>query len=351
MSFIPKRIARHVDMVIVKNGQLRLGLIIIFFMIPWTNICAGPVSMQGAVVQVKSGGRFGDNILSVAHALYFAQKNNLELLYDPFPYSNRLALSASLKPYFPMMDGQFQKIIIYPGGPAMANEYVYGGKNTLFKIPYFPDAPIEFRVYNTWQPFPVDWDDPEFKSALIKLLSPKYKMNLTVPPTGRISVAVHVRKGGSYEKYSAAQYKKYDGLLTYKMPDEQYYINQIWNVSEYLGHPPMYAFLFTDDEDPVTMMHRYAAKTNLPNIEFDCRKTGNRHDANVLEDFYSLMEFECLIRSDSNFSIMAEKLGDFSIVISPAIRLPGENIQDGFIKLKDSRKQTRMSSLIPQDSK
>ncbi len=52
-------------------------------------------------------------------------------------------------------------------------------------------------------------------------------------------------------------------------------------------------------------------------IEFDFRKTGNRHDANVLEDFFSLFLFDILIRPDSNFSLVPSLLHDYAILVTP----------------------------------
>ncbi len=330
----------------------RLIIIITIFSALWAvkstmarNASQSP--LKSAVVQLKSGGRFGDNLISLAHAIYFAQKNNLELLFDPFPYSEQLVLSDVVKPYVYSMDWHFDRIIEHPGVSAEIHpELTKNGTKILFKIPYFPDAPIEYKVPNNWHPFPVDWEDQTFKQTLRKLLSPKSPLTLIKPRGDKISVAVHVRHGGSYEKFTQAQYEKNGGLLSYKIPYEEYYINQIKNLSALLANEPMYVFLFTDDNDPVGMLQRYQAKVNIPTIEFDCRKTGNSHNANVLEDFYSLMQFNCLIRSESNFSIMAEKLHDYQIVISPADLLAGETIQDGLVKVKENKRKMRFKSLF-----
>lgn len=52
-------------------------------------------------------------------------------------------------------------------------------------------------------------------------------------------------------------------------------------------------------------------------ISFNYRKTGNRQDANVLEDFFSLFNFDVLIRPESNYSIVPALLHDYMIVCSP----------------------------------
>ncbi len=52
-------------------------------------------------------------------------------------------------------------------------------------------------------------------------------------------------------------------------------------------------------------------------ITFGCREKGNRHDANQMEDFFGMMEFDCLIRSVSNFTLMHTVIGDYLAIITP----------------------------------
>ena len=44
----------------------------------------------------------------------------------------------------------------------------------------------------------------------------------------------------------------------------------------------------------------------------------NGPNNNVLEDFFAMTEFDCLIRPDSNYSTVAEILGDYMLVMHPA---------------------------------
>jgi hypothetical protein len=45
--------------------------------------------------------------------------------------------------------------------------------------------------------------------------------------------------------------------------------------------------------------------------------TGNRYDKNVLKDFFAMTKFDCLIRPASSFSVIAEIMGDFKVIIQP----------------------------------
>ncbi len=302
----------------------------------------GCVNQRHAVVQVKSGGRFGDNLVSLAHAIYFAQKNNFELLYDPFTYSDQLVLSDSLPRYARIGELEFDDVIEHYGGSTLVKTEIKNDtKKLLFKIPYFPEAPIEYKISNNndWKAFPIDWFDHEFQQTLRTLFAPKHALNLITPPKDIITVAVHVRQGGSFDTYPREVFHRNQGLLTYKIPYEEFYIERIKQLSTVLGHVPLYVFLFTDDENPQALVQRYISKVNIPSIQFDCRVTENRHDMNVLEDFFSMLNFDCLIRSESSYSIMAEKLGDFSIVISAGELLPGTFIQPGEVNIRKPVKQ------------
>jgi hypothetical protein len=52
-------------------------------------------------------------------------------------------------------------------------------------------------------------------------------------------------------------------------------------------------------------------------VIFDSRKESSCK-TNILEDFFALTQFDCLIRPDSHFSIAASKIADYKVIISPA---------------------------------
>ena len=52
-------------------------------------------------------------------------------------------------------------------------------------------------------------------------------------------------------------------------------------------------------------------------ILFGYRKVGNHHAKNVLEDFFSLFNFDILIRPRSNFSVVPSLLSDYALLCYP----------------------------------
>ena len=52
-------------------------------------------------------------------------------------------------------------------------------------------------------------------------------------------------------------------------------------------------------------------------LVLDTENIDNYHNANVLEDFFSMMDFDCLIRPGSHYSRFVQRLGNNKIVIYP----------------------------------
>ena len=77
------------------------------------------------------------------------------------------------------------------------------------------------------------------------------------------------------------------------------------------------SILFTDHNNPQELAQKYRQAVNCSRMIFDYRKSENNEFVNVLDDFFALTYFDCLIRADSNFSIIASKLGNYKLQISP----------------------------------
>lgn len=76
--------------------------------------------------------------------------------------------------------------------------------------------------------------------------------------------------------------------------------------------------MFTDDPHQEQLLEKYKCQINNPNIVWSCRTTENNHYTNVLDDLFSItLNFDCLIRGDSNLTIVADKIGKHSMTICP----------------------------------
>lgn len=288
---------------------------------------------RNAAIPQYSGGRLGDTLLTVAQTLYFCLKNSCDMLYIPFPYSEHFVLDEAVRQYTPELAQHFKHTYTFKGSDNASLEEPL--KNTLITVPWFPEA-IVGATKGACHYFFTDWEDPTFKSILRTVLAPKKSLPLITPPGDKISVAVHVRKGGTYESWGLS-FKQ--GSHLHKIPFNEFYSDQIKSVSALLGNRPLYVFIFTDDENPGALLEKIKQAVNIPSIEYDCRRANNHHNTNVLEDFYSMQHFDVLIRPDSNYSILAEKLGEHSLVIYPGEFKKGLRVQTGLFKIRKPLQQ------------
>jgi hypothetical protein len=164
----------------------------------------------------------------------------------------------------------------------------------------------------------VNWDDLRFLNELRALLSPVDQMPSITLPSGYISVALHMRTGIGFDSEELPSH------FPLKCPPFNYYIKALELVS-ILFDQPLYVFIFTDHPNPPELQQKLSSIFSGYKIRFDCRRSDNAHDKNVLEDFFALGQFECLIRPDSNYSLIASKIFSHKVVISPLRYAQGPN--------------------------
>lgn len=284
-------------------------------------------------------GRLGDQLISYMHAKWVAYKYNLPFYYKPFAYSDQLVLDDLEQHYNHKILTDNRQVKIMKHGQLLEQFMTTGRNGIIYEIPYFPESLEELqptvgpdnyhwrRRTGEFAYFTVNWDDPEFKKLIQTMVAPKKPLNLVKLPKGRFTIAIQVRKGDGFDLplLHNLSDKAYNPKIIYidvvfplKFPPEEYFIEQLKYVLERFKGKRPYVYIFTDDSAPQAILERIKEAVNSPNVEFACRETVNNHYSNVLEDLFSITQFDCFIRPDSNLSIVAAKLGDFKMVISPA---------------------------------
>ncbi len=145
-------------------------------------------------------------------------------------------------------------------------------------------------------------------------------MPLLELPTDCITIAVHIRKGTGWDiPQFAPSFEKLTEMGPLKWPPDSYYIEQIQNIIKLFPDQKLYIHIFTDHDNTQEIVEHYKAAINdtTGHVSWGCRAQGNKHDLNVLEDFFALTTFDCLIRNDSNFSLIASKLANYKMLIAP----------------------------------
>lgn len=281
---------------------------------------------RSGIVSTLSGGRLGDNLVAVAHAAWLSHKYGYQLAYMPFEYSDKLVLAYKAPRWSHEWAALFTHHVRYPLHQGMEQSVRTNADGTCIIIPYFSEFLSEYGVcadfkHLTTYPFAVNWRDAAFKELLRNLFTPVEKVARIPLPADRISVALHMRRGGGFDPAPS------DGTLHHgasldkgfplKCPPVRFYIDQLISLYENLGKKPLYVFLFTDDAAPEVLIREIQRWVGDRDILFDWRKSGNSHDSNVLEDFVNMQRFNCMIRPQSNLSYMAARLGSLLIEIEP----------------------------------
>ena len=262
-------------------------------------------SNAAGVTYSFSGGRFGDNLLSYLHAKWISYQYQIPLIYNPFPYSSELMLDIhEIRDASTM---QFAKTIQLSNKNAKINRH----SSVLYCCPYFCEDKWELQK-NPQYSFPVDWKNEEFRSIITTLISPKNKLELLHPPKDAISIAMHIRDGGGFD---VANHKQ---ILPLKTPPLHFYIDSLLKVLDLFQGHKTYCYFFTDAENPKEI-ERQLNQMLPPSIDitFHYRNSYNHHDINVLEDFFSLLNFDVLIRAVSNYSIVPSLIHDYAILCYP----------------------------------
>ncbi|OGN63864.1 MAG: hypothetical protein A3E80_03090 [Chlamydiae bacterium RIFCSPHIGHO2_12_FULL_49_9] len=288
-----------------KNGS--------FFFLLCLLVLSPLYARSGAVTYDYENGRFGDSLLNYLHAKWFSFDKGIPLLYKPFPYSDQLTLS--------------EKEIAYKDKPRRrslgigrlikvhAKYWPFLSRIRFLKFcyrsNYFPEDPWELNRQK-FSNYRVNWKNEQFRKIVKEMISPKKPLHLIYPPAGVIGVALHVREGGDFDPLSSRLH------FPLKFPPLDFYADGLKAVMAQFPDRELYCYLFTDAKNPAQIAAQL--RDRLPPaalVQFHFREKNNHGEANVLEDFFSLFNFEVLIRSQSNFSIIPSLIHDFAFVYAP----------------------------------
>ncbi len=268
-------------------------------------------------ITYDKGSRFGDNLLSYLHAKWISYQRKIPLRYRPFKYSSKLVMHQRESR---LSRDKKDRVIA-----KLEAEPIDLGKtdSTLYVCPYFPEDPWELARIPYYR-FEVNWKDPEFRKEVREMIQPKKRLSLVNPSKKTINIAIHVREGGGFDPEST----RVDSPL--KLPPLSFYVEGLSKIVALFPDRKILCHLFTDAVEPQKIVD--VLKGAVPSgasVKFDYRKVKNRHDKNVIEDFFSLFNFDVLIRSQSNFSLVPSLIHDYAIVYSPI----GARVEEGKVTI------------------
>lgn len=329
----------------------------------------GHHATKPAVFIVSDGrsGRLGDNLLTYCKAKYLSYKYNLPLYIAPFEYADKLGLRS--EPIIHDHEDRSSHHKIQVNNESDLSQALETIKQpTYFNVhlltqlnEHAPNNPLVNYERWAWTPSIIQElciQHPEFGKTLKNMLTPLRVTKTLKLPKDKICVAVHIRTGGGFDKpllshqYYDTQshpieYKQFvlhqdshdlqkalleniptidketktgefaDEIWPDRFPPEQFYVDQIKKLSEFLNNQNIYVYIFTDDANHKALTKRIKQMVNKKNITFSCKNSHNAHNVDVLEDMTNMAQFDCLIRPGSHYSYMAQLMGNHNIVVYP----------------------------------
>lgn len=247
-----------------------------------------------AITYELNGGRFGDNLLSYSRAKWISYLYNIPLKIYPFPFSDQLKIHEQEEM---LCINDFKHIV------RLENEVTqnsFSKNNTLY--------------INHWRTkVTINWNDLTFIAQLKDTIAPKSELELITIPEGYVSIAVHIRNGGGF----AADTTQEKERCPLRFVSDEFFIDQVKRIVELYENQQFYLYIFTDHQKPEKLAKKFKLALNNSNVIIDYHKKDNKHNLNVLEDFFSMMQFDCLVRPGSHFSRFVERLGSAQLVIYP----------------------------------
>lgn len=277
---------------------------------------------SSAVTYGFSKGRFADQVASYCHARWISYSQNIEFLYRPFIYSEQLYMHYA-HAWYSHKKKSYAKTKKFPekGGVLdIVSLTKNRHENVLYLCHFFPEIKIDALTFD-FAHFEVNWKDQRFRELLRKEIRPLKELPAPTIPKGYIGVAVHVRRGSGPDKnffqVRSPREIYVDKKYPLRFPPDTYYLEQIKRLAELFSPTPLYIHLFTDDKNPAALAEKYKLLITNKNIIVGYRtenKLGHNYD---LEDFFGITHFECIIRPESHFSLIASKIGKARLVVHP----------------------------------
>ncbi len=259
-----------------------------------------------SVTYAMDGGRFGDQLTGYLKALWISYKYNTPFIYRPFDYSDQLALSDAHKNAF-----SEKKVKSFDAKLEYFSPFDLDKAERVFqyldKMPDHNDSNKKQLVWNVGlltpfieEHFCEKMDDEGFRALMQGLVKAKTDLSLLTLPTDYKTIAIHVRTGVGFDWESNIQ------SMPTKFPPNTFYLGSLQQAVNYFKKDPVYIYIFTDHPQPELIRAEYLKEIECWNVDneivVDCRKEENHHTLNVLEDLFSMAQFDCIIHGDSSFS-------------------------------------------------
>jgi hypothetical protein len=201
--------------------------------------------------------------------------------------------------------------------------------HTKFNVPHsiaYTDPLTAGKVGTNWIYLLMN-EHQAFKKEIKRALHLRRVPQSMALPHDMITVALHIRQGGGFDAplgtgcFVNGHWRiPSDRAYPLKFPPEHYYSDQLIKIWEMFDNAPIFACIFTDDQDPNSLIDRFKQRLKNASVTLACAHSGhNSFKENILDDVYQMSRFDCLIKSASHFSWISQLIGDHKIIIYPQL--------------------------------
>jgi hypothetical protein len=303
-------------------------------------LTAQQILTKNAIVPCEWDGRLGDQIMLYMATKYVAMTYDMNFFYREFKNSDKFMLSRYDKKFDSSIRKNYKHIISIKNFQDL--ESIKNNSNALFVLQWgLVSGDTRTSIFEK------KYFNAQFLAhmqQMLTLINPLNQPILEIP-AGHISIAVHVRKGEGFDiplqsiqiyknngddheqlqsilqktphvqnKLDNRQ-KSSDQIWPSKFPPEQYYIDQINNLTKLLADKKIIIYIFSDSLDPASLTKRIKAHCSRKDLTF-VTVTGIWQNS-LFFDLYAMSECDCLICSTSMLSYAAEIIGNHAVVIRP----------------------------------
>lgn len=286
---------------------------IIFFATAFTLQAEEPTRPDQIVTNMywKQGGRFGAQLYYFTKAFIFSKMNRIPLYYTYKEHFEKLSIDEYFKPFVEEEFSDYQKVAVYE---IDKYEDAADWKDTVFVC----DSSTKLSVYRYLRK-----KRHPYLKELRHILKPKNEISLPPIPEGFTSVALHVRTGVGRDGPFLQDQTEFDPNVEYedyKYPMRflplSFFIEQLEWVYNQLDQGPLFVRIFTDDPMPEEICRKIREHFEGFRMVFQT-SNDNNYENHVVNDWWEMSLYDCLVRPDSDFSEMAALIGCHKLLVFP----------------------------------
>jgi hypothetical protein len=261
---------------------------------------------RGAYTYEVSGGSLGDHLLSYARARWLSYRHQLPLIVRHFPYSDQLCVHGSGFAVEDVSRKAWERRL-----PLVRDPLSHLPKaGEIQEVPWFPESLVEAALHYPWVPyFELDWSDRAFLQQLRQAIRPLHPMEEPPLPQDRLCIAIHCRRNPSNSLHFRGR----------PVTPMGYYQRELQKLARRAANRPLFVALFTDDPYPNELLTslKEALSGLAIEVEWHCRGSEIPASHRVLADLFHMARFDVLVRGESAYSLIAGRIGDVALEISP----------------------------------